>query len=63
MLYKDLEIYFEENKYKSFIKNSLSHIINLNIQPQLNEDLFLLANQFRYNKELELYIKLNDFFE
>jgi hypothetical protein len=63
MLYKDLEIYFEENKYESFIKNSLSHIINLNIQPQLNEDLFLLANQFRYNKELELYIKLNDFFE
>jgi hypothetical protein len=63
MLYKDLETYFSDNKYEVFIKESLSHIENLDKQPILDNCLFFVAEKFRTNKELEFYIMLNDFFE
>lgn len=63
MLYKDLETYFLDSKYREFIKVSLSHIENLNIETRLDKYLFIVAENFRMNKKLEFYIELNDFFE
>ena len=63
MLYKDLETYFLDSKYREFIKVSLSHIENLNIETRLDKYLFIVAENFRTNKKLEFYIELNDFFE
>ena len=56
MLYKDLEMYFSDKTYEEFIKESLSHIKNLDKQPTLDNCLFFVAEKFRTNKELEFYI-------
>lgn len=63
MVYRDLEKYFSEGKYLKFVQKSMFHIKDLDCVPFIDQDLFIIANNFRTNRELDFYIKLNDFFE
>jgi hypothetical protein len=52
----------QNNSYLLFLDNSFSHIKNLDQTIELNNDFFILCNNFSKNTELEFYITLNDFF-
>jgi hypothetical protein len=52
----------QNNSYLLFLDKSFSHIKNLDQTIELNNDFFILCNNFSKNTELELYITLNDFF-